>query len=695
MASVHGSGPSGSARELLESARQLRWRAPELTLMLSDRVVTESRRDGDGVLRSRAEALALFASNRLGHGVTATERAITAVRDAEFSGDAAGIAELRVELACCARGAGSHDVALRLLRSALEQGRVNPVVRVHALIELAAALPVHRGASERAAALDEAERLCSADSELDRDTARLLRARVASERACHHRRHGEAEAAATAAGNGLALLERLEDPAAEGGDIQARLALERVQALLDLGFSAEAMRTAAPVLWRPLRAPAADPAGWLRFALATRVHVPEGEYRIAMRLLNEALAGAERHGLDHLRAEVLSTLSRLHERCEDFAEALHSLRDAHAADRRWRAGVHAARLRLVEEFSAGAPDMALPRQQESPSRESHEEVPPVRDEPHEASAVAPSPRAEMLPDLAHEIRRAARREPEEIERSAGAEVGGQWSAEQDTAVSDRERGARTSSGGYSEGRGPAPWERPSESGFEAETPMPDVTTIMPVVAAPPLQGTDPPAPERAERALGERDGAARANRFEAGESVERHDSDTGGPGNGTWSSRRSLEEIRAGLENRSAPGEEETGHYDSRQQEEAETPGAEAGDDFLATHSELLRGLPAIKVGRQEPESHGENGLADLLAEALVAYRGGRHGDSGARSAASRHAGADTDESAYESTDAVRSARYAQESTEDSVSQRGRARRRHAAPESSSADSSSWTPPIH
>ncbi|MBA8825331.1 tetratricopeptide (TPR) repeat protein [Saccharopolyspora lacisalsi] len=694
MASVHGSGPSDSARELLESARQLRWRAPELTLMLSDRVVTESRRDGDGVLRSQAEALALFASNRLGHGVTVTERAITAMRDAEFSGDAAGVAELCVELACCARGAGSHDVALRLLRSVLERGHVDPVVRVHALIELAAALPVHRGASERAAALDEAERLCSADSELDRDTVRLLRARVGSERACHHRRHGEAEAAATAAGNGLALLERLEDPAAEGGDVQARLVLERVQALLDLGFSAEAMRTAAPVLWRPLRAPAADPAGWLRFALATRVHVPEGEYRIAMRLLNEALAGAERHGLDHLRAEVLSTLSQLHERCEDFAEALHCLRDAHAADRRWRAGVHAARLRLVEEFATGAPEMAgmaVPRQQESPSRESRGDVPPVRDEPHEASAVAPSPREEMLPDLAHEIRRAARREPEEIERSSEIEVGRQWPAEQDTAASGREQGARTSTGGYPEGRGPAPWERPSETGFEAEAPMPDVTTIMPVVAAPPLQGTGPPAHERAEQALGDVDGEARANRFEAGESAETHDSDTGGSGGGTWSPRRSLAEIRAGLQNRRSPGEGETGQYDSRHREEAETPEAVSGDDFLATHSELLQGLPAIKVGRQDSESHGENGLADLLAEALVAYRGGRHGDSGASSAVSRHAGADTDES----TDATRSARYTQESTGESVAQRGRARRRHAAPESTSADSSSWTPPIH
>ncbi|MDR7301044.1 hypothetical protein [Haloactinomyces albus] len=369
MASVRGAQWNGTAQELLEPAWQMRWRAPELALMLGDRAAEQAGRAGDTALRLRAEALALFASNRLDRGVAATERAIAAVRDAESGGDTGSTACLRVELACCARSSGSHDVAVRVLQPVLEQNRIEPDLRAHALIELAASLPAQRRSADRVQALNEAERLYAEESNFSRDMTRLLRARVNMSRAGHHRRCAEPTAAAEATEAGLVLLEQLDDPAADSAEIHVHLVLERVQALLDLGECSAAMRVAAPVLWQPLRAAAAAPTGWLRLALATRLHLPQGEHHTAVRLLTEALAGAERHGLDDLQAEVLGTLSHVHEGGENFAEALRCVRGAYAADRRRRASVHAARIRLLEEFPATATEVAVPRQQSVPDQE--------------------------------------------------------------------------------------------------------------------------------------------------------------------------------------------------------------------------------------------------------------------------------------------------------------------------------------
>lgn len=320
--------------------------------MLGDQAVAQARRVGDRSLRLRAEAVALFASNRLGHGVAVTNRAITAVRDAERAGDHEIAAELRVELACCARTAGGYEVALRVLQPVLERERIEPSLRAHALLELAAALPGKQREAERSEALDEADRLYAAATDLNRDTSRLLLARVRTARAGHLRRNGDFEQAARSAEAGLALLDRLGDPAAESGEIRARLVLERVHSLLDLGHRAEAVEAAFPVIRTPVRAAAAGPSGWLRLALATRVHLPSGELAAAVRLLNDAAANAERHKLDCLLTESLSMSSQTHERAEEYVEALATLRRAYAADRRWRAAVHSARVRLLEEFPA-------------------------------------------------------------------------------------------------------------------------------------------------------------------------------------------------------------------------------------------------------------------------------------------------------------------------------------------------------
>ena len=301
MASAHRSQLSAAARELLDPAWQMRWRVPEVALMLSDRAIAHARGTGESALRLRPEAVGLFALNRLGRGVASAHRAVAAVRDAQAANDEEVLASLRVELACVARNAGSCEVAARVLDPVLRREQLDPTVRAHALIERAAA-PVGRSgnsAPERAESLDEAERLCAA-AESHRDTGRVLRARVNNARACLHRRYGRFAAAADASQAGLATLGELEDQAAESGEIRTCLVLEQVHALLELGRRSEAVRAADPVLRQPVRAAAAGPSGWLRFALATRVYLPEGERATSVGLLNEAVATAERHAVDTL-----------------------------------------------------------------------------------------------------------------------------------------------------------------------------------------------------------------------------------------------------------------------------------------------------------------------------------------------------------------------------------------------------------
>src|SRR5699024_7641090 len=131
----------------------------------------------------------------------------------------------------------------------------------------AASSPVRAGDSERAAALEEADRLYVGTSVLDRDTSRLLRARVSTARAYHCRRDADYPAAVDAADAGLAFLEQLGDEGAESGELYTRLVLERVHSLFELGRVGDAIATAQPVLDTPVRAASAAPAGWLRMVL--------------------------------------------------------------------------------------------------------------------------------------------------------------------------------------------------------------------------------------------------------------------------------------------------------------------------------------------------------------------------------------------------------------------------------------------
>lgn len=398
---MHGSGRAED--DLLDPARQLRWRVPELTLLLADRLTAQARLAGNRPLRLRAETLAVFASNRLGRSVAVTERAIAATHDAAEARARVpdeSLQELRIELACCARVAGSAQTALRLLEPVLAQDRLDPSSRAHALVELSAALPLDSRDSERTEACAEAERLYGAAPELDDDTAKLLRARVFAVRAGHARRDGAVFEAVAIAESGLELLATMTDPETDSGEMRSLLVLEWVHASLDLGAHDAAVAAAHELLASPVRAAAAKSVGWVRLAVATRVHLPAGDHEAAVRLLTESAGDAERHHCGEVHAESLSVLSQVYERTGEYEAALRCLRDAYGSDRRCRTAAHTARVRVLEEFPRMAVQAVVPQQGRRAERADESEVSP---------ASAPSvPEQQSLPEQEN-AREAAKR----------------------------------------------------------------------------------------------------------------------------------------------------------------------------------------------------------------------------------------------------------------------------------------------
>lgn len=666
--------PSGAVQELLDPAWQMRWRVPELCLMLSDRAVAEARRTGDRGLRLRAEALALFAINRLGRGVSATARAIAAVLEAEKEGEDVA-AELRVELATCARWAGSHEVALRVLEPVVELERIDPMVRAHALLELAASLSLRRDGTECADALDEAERMYASVTETHRDTNRLLRARVCTARACHHRRNGESAAALEATVTGLDLVRRLGDPAADSGEVRARLVLEQVHSLLDLGRREEALEAAESVLHQPVRAAAAGPSGWLRLALATRVHLTDGGHATVVMLLNDAVAHAERHKLDGLLAEALSTLSYVHERGADFPQALRCLRNSYSADRRWRAAVQTARVRLLEELPALAGHVSVPSPRslhaDPPSAVAHPALPepspapvdpPVLEEP---SWTAGSERRSG----GENARDAARRLMETLTQHAAS------TGDEDTVPGIQPRGSGRSRTAFADSplttpesatRESATWE--SVAG-DPEPAVADWTAMLPRLDEPEERTDrglpswhadvwDPPVAVTAARQAAD---LPEKSTTTPGVPTQQHESapwssqsteDTDRlrgaaaqqPRNGSARTDipaedeearvKSLAEIRASLQriqerSRLKPPAvpDDAGQAWPRHAETAQSATEAADRQTWTRHRELPQDPPTEGTGAEREQV----GLADLLAEALVAYETGRRGEEAQR----------------------------------------------------------------
>ncbi|MDQ2587481.1 hypothetical protein [Saccharothrix yanglingensis] len=336
---------------LVVPAWRLRWRAPELALVLGERAVALASTRRDEVDRLRAEALVVFASNRMGRGVKTADRALDALKAAEAAAQHETAWRLRVELADSARSVGAPLTGFAAVRPVLEADGVPAGLRAGALVQAAECLvSVGRGPA-LGRALDEADRLYQADPVLDHDTTLLHRGLLRAVAAGRHRRWGDLAAAVEACREGLSFLAGLQDPESDNGQVSGRLSVELVCALLDSGKPGEASEVGTPLLERPVRAPSATAAGWLRLALATRVHLPAGRVALARDLLRDVADSAERHQLDTLLAESLLALAHVHEVAGNLTDALTDLRSAHAAERRRARAVYAVRARLAAEFS--------------------------------------------------------------------------------------------------------------------------------------------------------------------------------------------------------------------------------------------------------------------------------------------------------------------------------------------------------
>ncbi|MCR3749764.1 hypothetical protein [Lentzea californiensis] len=336
---------------LVVPAWMLRWRAPELALVLGERAVALASTRRDEADRLRAESLVVFAGNRMGRGVRIADRAIDALKAAEAAGEYETAWLLRVELAACARSVGAPLTGFAAVTPVLEAPDVPAELRASALVQASECLVTVGRGDEPTQALAEADQLYVADTTLDDDTRLLLRGLIRAVQAAQHRRWGDLAAAIGAAREGLDLLSRFSDPCADSGQTAGRLTLELVLSLMDANRLLDANEVGAPLLDRPVRAPSASEVGWLRLALATRVHLPAGRVALAREMLREAAASAERHQLDTLLAESLLALAHVHEVSGELADALTNLRSAHAAERRRARAVYAVRARLAAEFS--------------------------------------------------------------------------------------------------------------------------------------------------------------------------------------------------------------------------------------------------------------------------------------------------------------------------------------------------------
>ncbi|MGH4023998.1 MAG: hypothetical protein ACRDRV_05375, partial [Pseudonocardiaceae bacterium] len=335
----------GEAASLVESAMLLRWRAPELALLLADRAVAAAGNDRSTVVR--ADHLAVVTLNRLGRHGDAAHRLLPVLQHADIPAELRP--ELQVELAHCAAALGEPGTALAALRPVLATGDdAAPLLRGTALIATAESCVALGRGDLVPSVLEEADELFREDPHLDRDTALLLRATAKAVNAARHRRAGAAVESEAQARIGRELLTGLADPEHDSGQISARLMLETVLGLLDRGEGDTAVHEARPMLRRPVRAAAAAAVGWLRLAIATRVHLAKGRHEPALGLLADAVEVTQRHGVDAVLAECLEGLSHVHEVRGEFADALHCLRSARAAERRHRRTTDTARSVIME-----------------------------------------------------------------------------------------------------------------------------------------------------------------------------------------------------------------------------------------------------------------------------------------------------------------------------------------------------------
>ncbi|HEX3786742.1 MAG TPA: hypothetical protein VHW44_02680, partial [Pseudonocardiaceae bacterium] len=320
-----------------------------MALLLAERALAAAGPD-ESRIRLRANAVAVFASCRLGRHLQVVNRAISGVRQAEQQGDTAAAALLRVELAGCARASALPLVGALVLRPVLADLPASPAMRAAALVQLVGCLGHTDQRRDVDNALGEADQLYSEDSDLPPETAVVLRVLLRAVASAVHRRRGDTRAAINAAEDGTDLLSSLDEPLTDSGQAGARVAVQLTHALINVGRAAEAKAVADLFLDRAVRAPAAAAVGWLGMAIGIRVHLRAGALAPALGLLRETSALAERHQLDALYSESMFALAEVHERMGELAVALDCLRSAYGARlRHWRVA-QAARTELLSAF---------------------------------------------------------------------------------------------------------------------------------------------------------------------------------------------------------------------------------------------------------------------------------------------------------------------------------------------------------
>src|SRR3954469_24398062 len=330
--SVTAGGTLSAVGRLIERADALHLRAPELALVLGERAAALSEAAGADEQWIRSESLVVSARVRLGERPGTVGRAVAALRAAEHAGYGAIAARLPIALPVCARSLGVPLTGLAALRPVLTDPVVSPVHRAAALTHLVGCLGLLGRKAELDRALVEADKLVVGDESLGADTQLLVRALLRVGTAAHRRRHGDLPAAADAARTGLGFLEKLDNPADDGGLVRIRLVLLLVSTLLDRGDTPMAYEIAEPVLAEPVRAAGVAPMGWLRLAVATRIHLPSGSGEAAIEQVREAVASTDRHGLSAVTARLWLELAQLEERFGQAEEAIACLYRSRAAE---------------------------------------------------------------------------------------------------------------------------------------------------------------------------------------------------------------------------------------------------------------------------------------------------------------------------------------------------------------------------
>jgi hypothetical protein len=353
--SADAGGTLSAVGRLIERADALHLRAPELALVLGERAAALAEAAGADEQWIHAESLVVSARVRLGMRPGTVGRAVAALRAAEHAGYGDIAARLRIDLAVCARSLGVPLTGLAALRPVLTDPVVSPVHRAAALCHLVGCLGLIGRKAELDRVLVEADKLVLGDDALGADTQLLVRALLRVGTAAHRRRHGDLTAAADAARTGLGFLEKLDNPADDGGIVRIRLVLLLVSTLLDRGDAEMAYEIAEPVLAEPVRAAGVAPMGWLRLAVATRIHLPAGAGEAATELVREAVASTDRHGLSAVTARLWLELAQLQERFGQAEEAIASLYRSRAAEQLHTRARRQACNVLAGEFGTGEP----------------------------------------------------------------------------------------------------------------------------------------------------------------------------------------------------------------------------------------------------------------------------------------------------------------------------------------------------